>query len=144
MCYISLTSFTTPTTHEDKVIQKLIRNPPNHTYLPPMPVLAPPLLCRKSLDKAATDGKVLVSVDSLTPYDICVGLTYTSHTVTHSHSHTITPSHITPSHTHTLIQSHTHNSHIITPSHITPSHTHTLILSHTHRIWYLSTSTPNQ
>ena len=54
-----------------------------------------------------------------------------THTLTPSHSHILTHTHITPSHSHIL--THTSHLHTLISSHtLTPSHLHTLISSHTH------------
>lgn len=54
-------------------MSELYKNPPNHRYLPPLPVASPPLLCAKKMAPVVMGKKpAVVSMDSLFPYDCCV------------------------------------------------------------------------
>ena len=56
-------------------IKELIKTPPNHLYLPPLPISFPPLLCQKEVATAmAGQRDVLVSIESVYPYECCVSV----------------------------------------------------------------------
>ena len=57
----------------DSPIIDLIKRPPNHIFMPPLPAPCPPLLCGKKMAAMLRERRgVVISMDSMSPHDCCV------------------------------------------------------------------------